>query len=176
MYQDNEDTDNSNDKSDPFSVFGTFGTNTRTYYCTFSSCSQSPWPIGTYCIVRYGSCPSGFEEGGVFWDDEDGSDEDHNKNYVYGSVPYMDVGHNTKLYYCCRDDGSLSTPISLPTGTPFYLLQKSSAGCQRVAGLRDRRDWRYSDDEDDGNHNELSGNHPYVTGSTNYKIYYCYYY
>ena len=123
VYQDNEDYSNLNSRSSPFSVSGGFGINTRTDYCTFLSFSLLSWPSGTYCIVKFGgSCPSGFEEGYVFWDDEDNNNDD----YVSGSVPYSIVGNNARLYYCCRSDGSISTPITLPTGTPFYLLQKSS--------------------------------------------------
>ena len=172
IYQDNQDSNNDNAISSPCSLSGSFSENTRTDYCTISSCSQSSWPSGTYCILQIGSCPSGFGEGYVNWDDED----DNNDNVVSGSVPNCLVGSNSRLYYCCRSDGPISTPISLPTGIPFYLLQKSSAGCQRVAGLRDRHDWVYTDDEDNNNDNAKVGNVPYVTGTTNYKVNYCYYY
>ena len=173
VYQDNEDDNNQNNKSDPFSVSGRFRRNTRTNYCTFSSCSQSSWPNGTYCIAMFGrSCPDGFGRGFVYWDDEN----DNNINWAHGSVPFGTFFQNTKLYYCCRSDGSISTPISLPTGTSFYLLQKSSAGCQRVAGLTDRRDWLCTDDENNNNHNHKYGNVPYITGTSDYKIHYCYYY
>ena len=173
VFQDNEDNNNQNNESDPCSVSGTVGANSRTNYCTFSSCSQSSWPNGAYCIVAFASsCPSGFRSGSVFWDDED----EHNANWVSKSVPYGIFDRNTRLDYCCRSDGSISTPISLPTGTPFYLLQKSSAGCQRVAGMSDRHDWRQTDDEDSHNSNKQRGNVPYITGTSDYKVHYCYYY
>ena len=173
MYQDNEDDNNQNNRSDPFSVSGRFRRNTRINYCTFLSCNQSSWPNGTYCIVAFGSsCPDGFGKGYVYWDDEDTD----NTNYASGSVPFGSFYRNTKLYYCCRSDGSISTAISLPTGTPFYLLQKSSAGCQRVAGMTDRHDWLYTDDENDNNHNTKQGDVPYITGTSDYKVHYCYYY
>ena len=144
-----------------------------TYYCSFTYPSNNTqWPHGSYCIGRYGpSCPDGFTEGVVFWDDE---------NYYSYSitgrvVPSGKYDCDTRIYYCCRSDGSIDTPIVLPTAKPFYLLRQSVDGCQQVQGMNVTMEWVYTDNEDDNNMNYRRGSVPYIEGTTDYTIFYCYY-
>ena len=59
------------------------------------------WPKGSYCIFRYGgSCPTGFDEGYLRWDDED----TNNANKRHGHLPDGVYGDNTKMHFCCRND------------------------------------------------------------------------
>ena len=63
--------------------------------------TRKTWPKGSYCIFRYGgSCPTGFDEGYIRWDDEDSN----NKNKKHGYLPDGVYGANTKIYFCCRHD------------------------------------------------------------------------
>ena len=51
--------------------------------------------------------------------------------FILGTVPDGVYDRNTKIYYCCRDDGHFTTPIVLPTEVPFYLIKKGEH-CQQV--------------------------------------------
>lgn len=73
-----------------------------------------------------------------------------------------------------RNDGSAYSYISLPTTDPFYLMRYTSS-CQRVSGMTVREEVIETDDEDTANGNSVSGCHPMVTGTRNYRLYYCYY-
>lgn len=61
--------------------------------------SEWGWPSGGYCILKKGDCPSGFEPGYRFWDDED----NNNKNSYSGILPDGSYGGNTGIYFCCKD-------------------------------------------------------------------------
>nr|XP_034306860.1 uncharacterized protein LOC105323535 [Crassostrea gigas] len=172
-YQDNEDTGNINSMTSNHHFNGFFFDDTIHYYCSKTSYSGSgSWPRGNYCIMRYGSsCPSGFSSGSIYWDDEDS----YNMNGKGGYVPSGTYGSNTRINYCCRSDGSASSYISLPTTDPFYLMRYTSSICQRVSGMTVREEIITTDDEDTSNNNSVSGSHPKVTGTSNHRLYYCYY-
>ena len=53
---------------------------------------------------------TGFREGEIFWDDED----DGNLNSVTGVLPDGVYNQDTKIKFCCRNDGDYRTAISLP--------------------------------------------------------------
>lgn len=175
VFQDNENTANGNAVSPGLHLSGQFGNDTRVDYCSFTvSSANRDWPQGSYCMPRYSSaCPSGFSTGFIFWDDED----EANSNSISGPgvVPSGKFGCSTLVDYCCRSDGAIATPIVLPTATPFYLLQQSVDGCQQVAGANVTREWVFTDDENDNNENRRSGSVPFVEGTFNYRLYYCYY-
>ena len=178
VYQDNEDTNNANGLSTSWPVYlsGTFNRDTLMHYCTYSSAdSNQQWPSGSYCLAKYtDSCPSGFTEGSIYWDDEDTS----NANSVSGFLPTGTYGRDTKIYYCCRNDGSIYTPMVLPAEVQFFLYQYDSRGCQRVAGTAMWANWRYFDDEDHENRDSISGSHPHaiIDHRKNIKLFYCYYF
>mmetsp|Transcript_42527 Transcript_42527/g.68433 ORF Transcript_42527/g.68433 Transcript_42527/m.68433 type:complete len:226 (+) Transcript_42527:58-735(+) len=171
-YQDNEDTGNLNRMTSGHHFNGFFFDDMITYYCSKTSSSGSgSWPRGNYCIMRYGSsCPSGFSTGSIYWDDEDSTNMNGNGGYL----PSGSYTSNTRIYYCCRNDGSYYSSISLPTATPFYLMRYTSS-CQWVSGMRVTEEVIETDDEDSANANSVSGSHPKVTGSGNHRLYYCYY-
>ena len=54
-----------------------------------------------------------------------------------GAVPDGEYGENTKLFFCCRQDGSPRVPAVLPNTQPFVLFPVGSR-CQRVEG----KSWR----------------------------------
>eukprot|EP00058_Branchiostoma_floridae_P028488 XP_002613979.1 hypothetical protein BRAFLDRAFT_67440 [Branchiostoma floridae] len=129
------------------------------------------WPRGSYCIFKRSGCPSGFQTGELFWDDED----DNNANRRSGVVPDGTYNHNTLIWYCCRNDGSANTRIPLPSRKPFYLF-RFRQGCQKVLRMNVREEYFRWDDEDDDNINYRRGAHPYDTGgSRDHKLHYCYY-
>ncbi|XP_048743790.2 uncharacterized protein LOC125657178 isoform X1 [Ostrea edulis] len=179
-YQDNEDDSNQNRVTYGHHFFGISGSSPNymnVSYCTkdLDDCnSEGQWPSGNYCILKHGNtCPIGaFRSGSVFWDDED----NNNINRAGGELPSGSFGRNTRINYCCRNDGSYSTRIRLPKTKPFYLLRYTSY-CQRVEGMYFREETVYTDDEDDNNINSVSGSHPFgpVSGGRNHKLYYCYY-
>ena len=74
-----------------------------------------------------GTCPTGFVGGGVFWDDENSN----NGNRATGSQPDGYYGNNTAIYFCCRNDSDVTSPINLPHYQPFYLFPYTD-GCQAV--------------------------------------------
>ena len=180
VCQTNEDVPNLNAVSSPLhlsivgSVVGTRDFDfTCIRYCSYTSSSGSvQWPSGSYCIARQGAtCPSGFSDGSVYWDDQDHS----NFNSVSGVAPSGEYGCETLIYFCCRSDGPITTPIVLPTARPFYLWRQSAAGCQQVQNMNVTLEWVVTDDENDINENAISGTAPYVEGTKDYNISYCYY-
>ena len=173
-YQDNEDNRNINSKSRGINsrMRVVINRNLKMYYCvkTYNGPRYPSWPRGTYCIAKKGRCPRGFRVGSVFWDDED----NRNRNSRYGTLPTGIYNRNTKIYYCCRSDGSYNTYIRLPTTRPFYLYRYGSR-CQRVSGMRIYNDFIRTDDEDNRNINSCAGAHPAGSCGRNIRINFCYY-
>ena len=105
-----------------------------TYYCTktVQGATGYQWPAGHYCIARYGgSCPDGFFEGSITWDDEDSN----NKNSRHPPYPDGDYGStNTQIYFCCRSDGNADHEIYLPPTQPFGLYRYGGK-CLSVKGM-----------------------------------------
>ena len=176
-YQDTEDSDNNN-SWEPSNLKSYLkidvGGNYRFYYCTktFSSGSVFTWPKGTYCIARYGgSCPSGFVAGAIYWDDEDSN----NNNKLERPIPDGEYSSNTKIEYCCRNDGSPTNEILLPPRKPFILYRRYG-NCQRVKGMNEPVQLKvYFDDEDSDNNNKCYGDRPDGICGGNHDIYMCYY-
>ncbi|KFM82221.1 Neurexin-4, partial [Stegodyphus mimosarum] len=102
---------------------------------TLSSSAGSPreWPPGEYCIYQYGSrCPLGFGSGYITWRDtlELLSDSRVSGSYPRGSYTQQ----TTRIYFCCRNDGSAENLIKLPATAPFYLFRFGKS-CQKVEGM-----------------------------------------
>ena len=111
-------------------------------------------------------------QGSLFWDDED----DDNINDVHGSLPSGEYDRNTLIRYCCMTSGSVETPITLPTNSPFYLFPYIKK-CQEVKGMSVTREWFNWDDEDRKNINEKEGDHPFCKENMyGRKLFYCFYY
>lgn len=51
-----------------------------------------------------------------------------------GVLPDVASGDNTKLEFCCRQDGNIADAITLPTASKFILWQTNNKGCQGVKG------------------------------------------
>ncbi|XP_053374836.1 uncharacterized protein LOC128547130 [Mercenaria mercenaria] len=148
----------------------------KTYFCMKSSERTSQydmiWQSGAYCILKHGSCPQGFSTGYVFWDDEDLN----NGNAKGGTLPDGTYDKNTRIYYCCRNDGSPQTPLLLPTQRPFVLVRYGRI-CQSVHGMHVRDVFIHWDDEDFGNKDSAGGMHPLDDGgSNNHRLHFCYYF
>lgn len=175
-FQDNEDISNNNYISYGHHVAGRFNDGDfKFYYCTktyWLSDSGKSWPRGNYCILKsWGySCPSGFYFGSVYWDDEDA----FNANSHGGTLPSGSFGRDTKINYCCRNDGYYYNAIELPTSHPFYLLRFTSH-CQRVKGMHVREEIVRFDDEDLANGNYVSGSYPLGADREERLLLYCYY-
>jgi len=132
-------------------------------------------------LCRYGSkCPDdAFQEGRIIWDDEDSDNINHVKPSGQDStvMPSGEYDRNTKIDFCCRNDGSITTPMLLPTANSFVLWQYQTRGCQRVRGMNSRELFILWDDEDDDNIDSCSGSHPYNENcSRNHHIWMCHYY
>ena len=144
------------------------------------------WPRGQYCIFRRGgSCPTGFDHGYIFWDDED---EDNN-NGVSGSLPDGVYNRDTKIYFCCRNDGhyyyppfglqKCSTHEETLPGLPkcwALMLMRYKGKCPRLSGYRGPHtgylEW---DTEDNRNRDEHVGVFPDGDKSSRIKIEFCSY-
>ena len=174
---DTEDSNSDNRWSNPLHLAGWFHKNNLQHEFCMKITSQAnrsyrraTWPKGHYCIYKKSSCPSGFSLGSIYWDDED----NRNANSRGGTLPDGNYGRNTRIYYCCRTDGSYNDPIALPTSHPFFLLRKGGK-CQKVLGMNVRDEWVHWDDEDNRNIDSNSGMHPDNT-YPNHLIHFCYYY
>ena len=130
---------------------------------------------GQYCIYKKGACPNGLHSGWVLWDDEDTS----NQNDEGGKLPDGVYDQDTKIFICCRTDGSKSDPISLPVSKPFYLLAYGSPECQNVKNASSTKEFVAFDTEDENNGDNWGGSFPYIPGTAGQtsfvKITYCYY-
>ncbi|XP_068753764.1 uncharacterized protein [Montipora capricornis] len=178
-FHDTEDDDSSNSWSDPYDLAGTVSKNNMEQkFCmkTKSKASEFElsWPKGKYCIYKKGDCPEGFGNGYVKWDDED----DDNANNVTGQLPDGNYGRNTRIFFCCRDDGYATNVINLPTDAPFVLLKSNTHLCQIVNNTKITKEYFRWDNEDRKPHITESGDkHPYLDiDDNNLKIDYCYYY
>ena len=127
------------------------------------------WPRGSYCIYKKWRCPQGFNDGALFWDDEDTC----NMNRHGGVLPDGTYDQNTKIFYCCRNDSSHELPIFLPFTDPFYLI-RFGGRCQEVFGMRVNDEWLQWDDENNLNVDDAGGAHP-DTIIPDHRIHFCYY-
>jgi len=120
---------------------------------------------GQYCMYKKGNYPEGCGNGYVQWDDED----DNNKNSVTGQLPDGSYDRNTKIFFCCRDDGYATNVINLPTDTPFVLLKSDIRLFQIVNGTKTREESFLWDNEDDdsGYFIEFRGKHLFLRSSDN---------
>ena len=106
----------------------------------------------------------GFGNGYVQWDDED----DDNKNNITGQLPDGDYDRNTRIYFCCRDDGYATNVINLPTDKPFVLLKSDSHLRQIVNGTKMREEYfRWDNEDDSGYITDLEDKHAYLEHSLN---------
>ncbi|XP_048731678.2 uncharacterized protein LOC125648717 [Ostrea edulis] len=178
-FQDNENDNNKNRIDREHHFFGI--TEQKPSNFNFSYCTKAPinlgsegnWPPGSYCIIRHGNtCPGGFENGSIFWDDEN----DNNNNSVGGVLPSGQYGNDTMINYCCRRDGKFNSPIQLPTTQPFHLL-KFVYPCQMVKGTNVKEIRIDFDDENDHNKDHAYGMHPFgpYPGKEDNLLVYCYY-
>lgn len=129
---------------------------------------RTEWPEGNYCIVKHNgkSCPRGFDEGWVYWNDEN----ENNQNKFYGSIYSKPSGvfdRDTQIDFCCRDDGNVRTKIVLPTDAPYTLFPYTSKRCQRVRHKTPKRAWFMFDYEDDDQGTQYENmmsehGHPYL--------------
>ena len=173
---DSEDWFNKNKFTNAGKLNGTFSYDITICYCvkTSSGSSSSEWPAGRYCINRVGGiCPLGFASGSLFWDDETLV----NRNGQYGRLPDGDYGMDTKMYYCCRNDGPTSTAITLPTANSFVLYQHISSRCQEVSGMSSSNVTVKFDTEDYGNKDQCITPVPFNPncGDRNHILFMCYY-
>lgn len=74
-----------------------------------------------------------------------------------------------------RDDGSISTAVSLPTSHPFVLLRYGS-GCQAVQSMTVTDVFVRWDEDDWFTSSEYGGMHPLDEGDDgNHKLHFCHY-
>lgn len=137
------------------------------------------WMPGKYCIFKKGDCPSKFQEGFILWDDAASwYGRSEGRQTSKGVLPDGDYNYNTKIFYCCRTDGSPYAAIKLPSAAPFYLLQYGEI-CQEVEGMTVTEEWVYWSDEKSFNLNYHGGVYPKVIRSqvprVYTKLFYCYY-
>ena len=128
------------------------------------------WPRGHYCIYKKGDCPQGFKSGFLFWDDEN----ENNTNKAGGVLPDGVYNHDTRIDYCCRNDGSFRDPIFLPITDPFYLISKGG-NCQKVFGMKVNNELLQWDDENDNNKDKRGGLFP-DTRIPDHLVHFCYYF
>ena len=149
------------------------GRHIKFYYCVKTSNTDNdvPWPKGSYCIAKKGSCPTGFRAGSIYWDDENS----HNENKRWGTLPDGRYDRNTLVEYCCRSDGNPQSPIALPTHKPF-ILYRYGGRCQKVEGMYYSKLYIRWDDENHRNRDKCGGHHPDATCKRNQTLNFCYYY
>lgn len=149
------------------------------YFCvkntTDTDDGRPKWPDGKYCIYKKGqSCPQGFHEGYVLWDDSNGGNGS-NRNSKSGQLPEGVYNWDTLIYFCCKTTGSVMKRVSLPVNKPFYLLAFESSTCQEVHGAVYSLEYIVFDTENTNNGDARVYPYPYGADLKEPKIYYCYY-
>ena len=132
--------------------------------------------LGKYCIYRKDEhCPEGLMPGNVFWNDDDNSL--HNKDRQSGALPDFEFFHHlyTQIYFCCKTDGDKSNSVLLPSKSPFFLLAYDSSTCQMVKWTVVSLEWIYFSTSNSDNQDSADGAFPYDAGNKQLTIYYCYY-
>lgn len=116
----------------------------RESFCQHDVVGHYPWPAGDYCIHPLNvatECPANFERGTIklFWSvtsDSMNSETDMESTPVKETIDTDHQVGELAVDFCCRNDSSFNTSISLPTQSPFYLYQGQSKNCQAVNGMR----------------------------------------
>lgn len=136
------------------------------------------WMPGQYCIYRLGiECPKGFQSGFIQWIHK----RVYRGSYTNGALPSGESDSTqTKIHFCCRNDGQHNDPIRLPTDMPFYLLQYGE-DCQRVESMNNLH--HYFHFMEDESHISLTSKrfkapHPkidVILFEKGFTLYYCYY-
>ncbi|XP_062501657.1 perforin-like protein 1 [Corticium candelabrum] len=176
---DTEDGNSANQWSSSYNLAGWKGSNNMQWeFCIKVSNGLNninyPWPRGSYCILKKGNCPNQFHYGWIHWDDEDSRNA--NSHGGTRTLPDGEYGRNTRMEFCCRQDGSTANHIVLPTNRPFILVAAKSL-CQEVYGMRVSNQWFHWDNEDKNNADDHGGSIPYENGGTrNHRLHFCYYY
>ncbi|GFS23912.1 apextrin-like protein 1 [Elysia marginata] len=138
----------------------------------FRQFNTKSWPKGSFCVNKLisKSCPSEFTDGYVDFDTEDSNDASEGKHDVANS------NRDPYVYFCCQTSASASTPIQLPTHSPFFLYRKGGV-CQAVQGMSVSEEYVQINTEDSSNDDSFSGSYPDVTrpGSSVIKLNMCYY-
>ena len=135
------------------------------------------WPAGQYCIYMQenGKCPDeAFSSGYIKWGDKDKKGKSKKKSSKSSrNVPAGSYKKDkTKIYFCCREDGSTQEGMYLPNTEPFYLIRKGD-DCQEVNGMTVSTETMEIDSNED--RTNYKGNIPYIKGKNSYTMYYCYY-
>ncbi|XP_022328869.2 uncharacterized protein LOC111127870 [Crassostrea virginica] len=148
-------------------------TSTTYKFCTKKETDESTtstiWPTGKYCVYRQGGkCPEGFSSGYIQYDDME------NPSDISGILPDGQFSTDSRFYFCCRSDGSSSTPIDMPSDEPFILFP-TTKNCQEVLGMKWSKQYLRIKNDVDLFH--TSGDIPYMTiaYTVNYNLYFCYY-
>ena len=133
---------------------------------------------GSYCVYQYGtSCPTGFGNGWIAWDDED----TYNVNKYNGILPAGIYDVNTNIKYCCDKSGQWYNAIKLPVDRPFYLLPRNSPGpnpnCQIIKWAMTSLEHITYDTENTQNRDKSVGDHVFYKKKheSALQMYYCYY-
>ncbi|XP_069122410.1 uncharacterized protein [Argopecten irradians] len=155
------------------------GANVEWHFCTrvvflpSLSSSKNNWPRGNYCVMRFGGiCPEGFDEGNIFWDEEDSDVTDRQMN---GTMPDGTFDVNSRIHFCCRNDDDPRNPIMLPRTKPFILFRYTLDECQEVFNMTFTKENTQFMDETFNNGDVAFGETPRKDGPPNWRIYYCYY-
>ncbi|CAL1536394.1 unnamed protein product [Lymnaea stagnalis] len=119
------------------------------YFCVnnegVNNAEGPTWPSGSYCIHKRNTCPEGFHEGSIFWDQENTLPN----NKYSEMIPNGAYGSDTRMDYCCRRDGRPDDAVYLPTAKPFYLY-RFDGKCQQVAGMNVVNEFIVFDTENTG--------------------------
>ncbi|KAL8570785.1 hypothetical protein ACOMHN_006935 [Nucella lapillus] len=167
-----------NRKSDTFHLAGSFNADIFRYQFCVKEDNSDPvialdWEPGRYCILRVnGACPKDFESGSIQFDDHVNS-----TGQAGGHLPdgqFTDT-MDTRLEFCCRDDGFSSTPLNnLPNTAPLMLFTgNSDNNCQEVTGMYWTKEY-FRFDSYKANA-QTAGSHPYVSRGTTYQVGFCHY-
>ncbi|XP_060070123.1 uncharacterized protein LOC132550122 [Ylistrum balloti] len=146
------------------------------HFCTKIEAEASDtWPAGNYCILRNGgTCPTGFSGGSITFDEDDSAPSSRPQGT--GTLPDGNYNTNSKLYFCCKNDGSVAIQATFPRSTPFILYPYTVASCQLVSDMTDVPGYTFFDSEPNGNVDDSDGSIPYTTnGPPTWYIHHCYY-
>lgn len=136
------------------------------------------WPAGQYCLYRVGdSCPAGFKEGSIFFDNSNNYDAGPINDDLGVKMPYDRIEKDTRIHYCCREDGYIRDDLNLPPTEQFALIS-TGAGCHNVRGMSTLMGWSTVRIPEAKATQFLQGAHParpYTKATETYRINHCLY-
>ncbi|PVD27599.1 hypothetical protein C0Q70_12763 [Pomacea canaliculata] len=140
------------------------------------------WPAGDYCILKYKTCPAGFKDGFIQFNDQDILQTTRREVPCLMACTTATPRSSSAADHSAsrRNDASptVTQPLYLPPSIPFFLV-RYSGGCPFVHNMAVREETVWWDEAINTVFSpspRQGGAHPFDDGdSSNHRLHFCYY-